>query len=88
MIRENPLLYADVAHTIDSAKELVDTLMKKRPHVKFVVVLGLAEDKRQKQIIKILSKIAKFFIITSLEDKRNVQINQMFLYARNIKNQW
>jgi dihydrofolate synthase/folylpolyglutamate synthase len=69
IIRQNPLVIADVAHNPDAIRKLCITLRQLHLH-RMYVVFGLMQDKAYKEIISMLQQITKeVFIVEARTDR-------------------
>lgn len=60
----NPLILLDGGHNEDKIKALIKSIKRLYPNRKIIIVLGLKKDKKATQILCLLSKISRQFIIT------------------------
>ncbi len=75
-------IICDVSHTVESIAELIFTLKKHFPNLKWHVLIGLAEDKNYKKIVASIKKISKSITITSLSSFKPSNPERSYHYLK------
>ncbi len=70
VIQKNPLWIIDGAHTLDSVKELVETMKELFPDQKALLVVGMSDDKNFKELLEELKPIVQKLIMTKSNHPR------------------
>ncbi len=83
LISKRPLFMIDVAHNPDSCfalKNVIEKIFKKRA----IFVLGVAKDKKVEEMLKILSEVGNYFILTQAKHPRALDLDILVAHAQNI----
>ncbi|MBN2000365.1 bifunctional folylpolyglutamate synthase/dihydrofolate synthase [candidate division KSB1 bacterium] len=82
VMSQSPLVIVDAAHNVGAFRELVMTIQLVKQNFNVVFVIGFAEDKDFRTIIRLLKPVAQRFIAVQANTNRSLDVN---ILARELK---
>ena len=76
-LEKDQVLILDGSHNVDGAKSLVTSIKRTLGDKNVGIVFGVLKDKEYKEIIKIISEVAEFFVVIQSSSPRALDKNKL-----------